>query len=67
MWDFYNDFNVQGDVFKIFFVVRVNYDIIEFKFWREFEVYGFIKRIYMVYSKWLGKFCGYVFIEYEYE
>ncbi|KAF1399639.1 RU17 protein, partial [Thinocorus orbignyianus] len=44
-----------------------NYDTTESKLRREFEVYGPIKRIYMVYNKRSGKPRGYAFIEYEHE
>uniref|UniRef100_A0A2K6G759 U1 small nuclear ribonucleoprotein 70 kDa n=1 Tax=Propithecus coquereli TaxID=379532 RepID=A0A2K6G759_PROCO len=44
-----------------------NYDTTESKLRREFEVYGPIKRIHMVYSKRSGKPRGYAFIEYEHE
>uniref|UniRef100_A0A452HPI8 U1 small nuclear ribonucleoprotein 70 kDa n=1 Tax=Gopherus agassizii TaxID=38772 RepID=A0A452HPI8_9SAUR len=67
MWDPHNDPNAQGDAFKTLFVARVNYDTTESKLRREFEVYGPIKRIYMVYSKRSGKPRGYAFIEYEHE
>ncbi|OPJ75369.1 hypothetical protein AV530_002636 [Patagioenas fasciata monilis] len=53
--------------FKTLFVARVNYDTTESKLRREFEVYGPIKRIYMVYNKRSGKPRGYAFIEYEHE
>ncbi|XP_017356020.1 U1 small nuclear ribonucleoprotein 70 kDa isoform X2 [Cebus imitator] len=67
MWDPHNDPNAQGDAFKTLFVARVNYDTTESKLRREFEVYGPIKRIHMVYSKRSGKPRGYAFIEYEHE
>ncbi|ETE70949.1 U1 small nuclear ribonucleoprotein 70 kDa, partial [Ophiophagus hannah] len=65
--DPHNDPNAQGDAFKTLFVARVNYDTTESKLRREFEVYGPIKRIYMVYNKHSGKPRGYAFIEYEHE
>ncbi|XP_066064625.1 U1 small nuclear ribonucleoprotein 70 kDa [Chamaea fasciata] len=67
LWDPHNDPNAQGDAFKTLFVARVNYDTTESKLRREFEVYGPIKRIYMVYNKRSGKPRGYAFIEYEHE
>ncbi|KAG7459832.1 hypothetical protein MATL_G00214880 [Megalops atlanticus] len=67
MWDPHNDPNAQGDAFRTLFVARVNYDTTESKLRREFEVYGPIKRIYLVYSKKTGKPRGYAFIEYEHE
>ncbi|XP_065133746.1 U1 small nuclear ribonucleoprotein 70 kDa [Paramisgurnus dabryanus] len=67
LWDPHNDANAQGDAFKTLFVARVNYDTTESKLRREFEVYGPIKRIYIVYNKKTGKPRGYAFIEYEHE
>ncbi|KAM8825383.1 U1 small nuclear ribonucleoprotein 70 kDa [Synchiropus picturatus] len=67
LWDPHNDPNAQGDAFKTLFVARVNYDTTESKLRREFEVYGPIKRIYIVYNKITGKPRGYAFIEYEHE
>ncbi|KAF7650964.1 hypothetical protein LDENG_00118090 [Lucifuga dentata] len=67
LWDPHNDPNAQGDAFKTLFVARVNYDTTESKLRREFEVYGPIKRIYIVYNKSTGKPRGYAFIEYEHE
>uniref|UniRef100_A0A3P9HR19 U1 small nuclear ribonucleoprotein 70 kDa n=1 Tax=Oryzias latipes TaxID=8090 RepID=A0A3P9HR19_ORYLA len=67
LWDPHNDPNAQGDAFKTLFVARVNYDTTESKLRREFEVYGPIKRIYIVYNKGTGKPRGYAFIEYEHE
>ncbi|MGH0158093.1 UNVERIFIED_CONTAM: hypothetical protein FKN15_034796 [Acipenser sinensis] len=46
---------------------RKNYDTTESKLRREFEVYGPIKRIYIVFNKSSGKPRGYAFIEYEHE
>uniref|UniRef100_A0A8C2GHD4 U1 small nuclear ribonucleoprotein 70 kDa n=1 Tax=Cyprinus carpio TaxID=7962 RepID=A0A8C2GHD4_CYPCA len=65
--DPHNDPNAQGDAFKTLFVARINYDTTESKLRREFEVYGPIKRIYIVYNKKTGKPRGYAFIEYEHE
>lgn len=67
LWDPHNDANAQGDAFKTLFVARINYDTTESKLRREFEVYGPIKRIYIVYNKKTGKPRGYAFIEYEHE
>uniref|UniRef100_A0A8C2ZY27 U1 small nuclear ribonucleoprotein 70 kDa n=1 Tax=Cyclopterus lumpus TaxID=8103 RepID=A0A8C2ZY27_CYCLU len=67
LWDPHNDPNAQGDAFKTLFVARVNYDTTESKLRREFEVYGPIKRIYIVYNKRTQKPRGYAFIEYEHE
>lgn len=67
LWDPHNDANAQGDAFKTLFVARVNYDTTESKLRREFEVYGPIKRIYIVYNNKTSKPRGYAFIEYEHE
>ncbi|KAK7174814.1 hypothetical protein R3I93_001877 [Phoxinus phoxinus] len=67
LWDPHNDTNAQGDAFKTLFVARINYDTTESKLRREFEVYGPIKRIYIVFNKKTGKPRGYAFIEYEHE
>ncbi|XP_056608915.1 U1 small nuclear ribonucleoprotein 70 kDa [Triplophysa dalaica] len=67
IWDPHNDPNAQGDAFKTLFVARINYDTTESKLRREFEVYGPIKRIYIVFNKKTGKPRGYAFIEYEHE
>ncbi|KAJ8251068.1 hypothetical protein GJAV_G00216900 [Gymnothorax javanicus] len=67
LWDPHNDPNAQGDAFRTLFVARVNYDTTESKLRREFEVYGPVKRIYLVYNKRTGKPRGYAFIEYEHE
>ncbi|KAI1884686.1 hypothetical protein AGOR_G00228970 [Albula goreensis] len=67
MWDPHNDPNAQGDAFRTLFVARVNYDTTESKLRREFEVYGPVKRIYLVYNKKTSKPRGYAFIEYEHE
>merc|ERR1712070_794254 len=47
-------------------VARVSYDTTEKKLKREFEVFGSIKRVKMVYDQ-KGKPRGYCFIEYEHE
>uniref|UniRef100_A0A3P9HR10 U1 small nuclear ribonucleoprotein 70 kDa n=1 Tax=Oryzias latipes TaxID=8090 RepID=A0A3P9HR10_ORYLA len=52
---------------KLCFFSLLNYDTTESKLRREFEVYGPIKRIYIVYNKGTGKPRGYAFIEYEHE
>ncbi|XP_048847263.1 U1 small nuclear ribonucleoprotein 70 kDa-like [Brienomyrus brachyistius] len=67
LWDPHNDPNAQGDAFKTLFVARVNHDTTESKLRREFEAYGPVKRIYIVYNKKTAKPRGYAFIEYEHE
>ncbi|CAG9577475.1 unnamed protein product [Danaus chrysippus] len=67
LWDPTTNTKATGDPFKTLFVARVNYDTSESKLRREFEGYGPIKKIHMVYSKENGKPRGYAFIEYEHE
>ncbi|KRY77620.1 U1 small nuclear ribonucleoprotein 70 kDa [Trichinella pseudospiralis] len=55
------------DPFKTLFVARLSYDTTETKLRREFEVYGPIKKIYMITDIITGKSRGYAFIEYEHE
>lgn len=42
---------MQGDPYKTLFVTRISYDVSERKLKKEFERYGPIKRIRMVYDK----------------
>jgi len=65
-YDPHKDPNVCGDPFKTLFVARISYDTTEKKLKREFEVFGSIKRVRMVYDQ-KGKPRGYCFIEYEHE
>lgn len=65
-YDPHKDPNAVGDPFKTLFVARVSFDTTEKKLKREFEVFGSIKRVRMVYDQ-KGKPRGYAFIEYEHE
>merc|ERR1712176_1525570 len=65
-YDPHKDANAAGDPFKTLFVARISYDTTEKKLKREFEVFGSIKRVRMVYDQ-KGKPRGYCFIEYEHE
>jgi len=65
-YDPHKDPNAQGDPFKTLFVARISYDTTEKKLKREFEVFGSIKRVRMIYDQ-KGKPRGYAFIEYEHE
>lgn len=65
-YDPHKDQNAVGDPFKTLFVARISYDTTEKKLKREFEVFGSIKRVRMVYDT-KGKPRGYAFIEYEHE
>ncbi|KPI99636.1 PREDICTED: U1 small nuclear ribonucleoprotein 70 kDa [Papilio xuthus] len=67
LWDPATNPASTTDPFKTLFVARINYDTSESKLRREFEGYGPIKKISMVYSKENGKPRGYAFIEYEHE
>merc|ERR1712050_305099 len=65
-YDPHKDLSDTGDPFKTLFVARISYDTTEKKLKREFEVFGSIKRVRMVYDN-KGKPRGYAFIEYEHE
>jgi len=65
-YDPHKDSNATGDPFKTLFVGRISYDTTEKKLKREFEVFGSIKKVRMVYDQ-KGKPRGYAFIEYEHE
>jgi len=65
-YDAHKDPNANGDPFKTLFVARLSYDTTEKKLKREFEVFGSIKKVRMVYDQ-KGKPRGYAFIEYEHE
>lgn len=65
-YDPHKDPSATGDPFKTLFVARISYDTTEKKLKREFEVFGSIKRVRMVYDQ-KGKPRGYSFIEYEHE
>ncbi|XP_059050334.1 U1 small nuclear ribonucleoprotein 70 kDa [Achroia grisella] len=67
LWDPAASPRATTDPFKTLFVARINYDTSESKLRREFEGYGPIKKIYMVYNKENDKPRGYAFIEYEHE
>merc|ERR1719160_2244522 len=65
-YDPHKDSNASGDPFKTLFVARISYDTTEKKLKREFEAFGSVKRVKMVYDQ-KGKPRGYAFIEYEHE
>ncbi|CAH0731247.1 unnamed protein product, partial [Brenthis ino] len=67
LWDPTTNNPTTGDPFKTLFVARINYDTSESKLRREFEGYGVIKKIHMIFDKENGKPRGYAFIEYEHE
>jgi U1 small nuclear ribonucleoprotein len=65
-YDPHKDTSASGDPFKTLFTARISYDTTEKKLKREFEVFGSIKKVRMVYDQ-KGKPRGYAFIEYEHE
>merc|ERR1719420_2516722 len=65
-YDPHKDPNVNGDPFKTLFVARISFDTTEKKLKREFEVFGSIKRVRMIYDQ-KGKPRGYAFCEFEHE
>jgi len=65
-WDPYSNPKATDDAFKTLFVGRISYKTTEHKLKREFEQYGPIRSVRMVYDL-DGKPRGYAFIEYERE
>jgi len=65
-YDPHKDANASGDPFKTLFVARISYDTTEKKLKREFEVFGSIKKVRMIYDQ-KGKPRGYAFVEFEHE
>ncbi|PAV88560.1 hypothetical protein WR25_21849 [Diploscapter pachys] len=63
-WNPAENHNASEDPYKTLFVSRINYETSESKLKREFEQYGRIKRLNMVYDN-NGKPRGYAFIEYS--
>ncbi|GAB4847131.1 U1 small nuclear ribonucleoprotein [Ancistrocladus abbreviatus] len=63
-YDPHNDPNVTGDPYKTLFVARLSFETTESKLKREFETYGPIKRVKMIYDIETNKPKGYAFIEY---
>ncbi|GMH24126.1 hypothetical protein Nepgr_025969 [Nepenthes gracilis] len=63
-YDPQNDPNATGDPYKTLFVARLSYETTESRLKREFETYGPIKRVKMIYDKETNKPKGYAFIEY---
>lgn len=58
--------NVMSDLYCMLFIVWLVYDVDEDKFRREAEYYGVVFDVKLVRDE-KGKFCGYVFIEFECE
>ena len=61
-----SDPNVDGDGYKTIFVGRLPYEITEPALRREFEVYGPVRKVTLIYDR-EGKPRGYGFIEFERE
>jgi U1 small nuclear ribonucleoprotein len=66
-WDPHKNPKATGDAYKTLFVSRLNYDTSESKIRREFEEYGPVKKIRVLYDSKSGKPRGYAFVEYEKE
>lgn len=67
LWDPRSNSNATLDPYRTLFIARINYDTSESKLRREFEVYGPIRKIFLVNDKKSGKPRGYAFVEYEHE
>ncbi|CAJ0960717.1 unnamed protein product, partial [Mesorhabditis belari] len=63
LWNPAENAKATRDPYKTLFVSRLNYETSESKLKREFEKFGRIERLHMVYDK-DGKPRGYAFIEY---
>jgi U1 small nuclear ribonucleoprotein len=66
-WDPHNLTNATGDPFKTLFVSRANYDTSESRLKREFDVYGPIKTVRIIYDRETKRPRGYAFVEFEHE
>ncbi|CAJ0947138.1 unnamed protein product, partial [Mesorhabditis belari] len=64
LWNPAENEKATKDPYKTLFVSRINYETSESKLKREFEQFGRIERLQMVYDK-NGKPRGYAFIEYR--
>uniref|UniRef100_A0A915IUT2 U1 small nuclear ribonucleoprotein 70 kDa n=1 Tax=Romanomermis culicivorax TaxID=13658 RepID=A0A915IUT2_ROMCU len=67
LWDPQSNSRSTSDPYKTLFVARINYDTSESKLRREFESYGPIKKIHLIYNKVNNKPKGYAFVEFEHE
>ncbi|CAO2828313.1 unnamed protein product [Amaranthus hypochondriacus] len=63
-YDPLSNINATEDPYKTLFVSRLSYETSESRLKREFETYGAIKRVKMIYDKETNKPKGYAFIEY---
>ncbi|XP_021718463.1 U1 small nuclear ribonucleoprotein 70 kDa-like [Chenopodium quinoa] len=64
-YDPQSDPNATEDPYKTLFVARLSYETSESRLKREFETYGPIKRVKMIYDKETNKPRGYAFIEFS--
>jgi len=62
-----NDPKIKGDPYKTLFVSRISYDTSEAQLKKDFEQYGPIKRLRLVYDTETAKPRGYAFLEFEHE
>lgn len=67
LWDPNNNTNGTRDPYKTLFIARINFDTSESKLRREFEVYGPVRKISLLFDNVSTKPRGYAFIEYEHE
>ena len=68
LWDPNSNASGTRDPYKTLFVARINFDSSESKLRREFEVYGPIRKISLIFDdKVSQKPRGYAFIEFEHE
>ncbi|XP_052064431.1 U1 small nuclear ribonucleoprotein 70 kDa-like [Mytilus californianus] len=67
LWDPNNNTNGTRDPYKTLFIARINFDTSESKLRREFEVYGPVRKISLLFDNVSQKPRGYAFIEYEHE
>lgn len=66
-WDPQKDSKVKGDPYKTLFISRLSFETTEQKLKRDFEAYGPVKRMRLVYDVETQKPRGYAFIEFESE
>jgi len=66
-WDPQKNQNATENAYKTLFVARLSYETTESRLKREFEEFGSIKKVRIIYDNKTGKSRGYGFIEYERE
>jgi len=66
-WDPQKNQNATENAYKSLFVARLSYETTESRLKREFEEFGPIKKVRIIYDNKTGKSRGYGFIEYEKE